>query len=715
MKKSVATLLISGILLLGVKAIGAEMVDYPQYSSNTPAPQPIKAEKFEKPKRKKFFSILERNKNSDKNELNIEKQNQSKESEEIKDTQKIDAESKQDTQETKQPSQPEFDNSYFEKNGMVEFKSRTKRSDEPVVNEGETTNVLVDSDTIEYFPERHEFEALGNAKVTFTSENSTLTADKIIFNHDTNYIKAYDNVVLMKEGQKVFGDYMQVNLNDENALISKPVMSHMNIRITAKVANVNRAKTEALEGNAKFTDSQVFHMVNRSIFGFENPPMDTEDDKFYLLKEKYNNEWKIKSKVIIVDSYKDRDIVTIKDADVYLKDLKVARTGKIKVYTDKEQNYVETNLLEFGSIRNMGMYLSPGYVVPLPFASTLKIGPALGYKSGIGFGGLARFQNAYNRTDFGYTTATTRPVMRGEHHFNDKLWLQYGINAYMNEWWMGGRMPEFGTQLVYSEPFENEDLKLKFENRFAGGIYRDWGDGFTTARFRWMTSTDKGIYEYKNSDKKFALNFGVQVQSNASVYGTGDTYGLIRTGPYLKTQYRGWQQYAAYHIGGEAGQSPFWFDKFFYSKSSVMLGEALRINKYLTLMYSAIIALADTPDNRMLQENRFYIVVGPDDFKVLLGYDAYRQTTTFGFNMAVGSDNSELDFQRLILNDIDNLGKVDTKRKAKLKKDEPNKDEKKSDTSNNADKSVREYEEFTPAYNMLNNMLNPAGIRPPNY
>lgn len=684
MKRAVLIFLISGLIFSTNTSNCAEIFDTPQNSITTPAPEPIQAEKLEKPKRKKFFSMLEKNKDTEK-----------------------------ETSETVKEGLPQIQES--ENDGVIEFKSKTKRDEEPIVQDGETTNVLVDSDTIEYFPERHEFEALGNAKVTFTSEESTLTADKIIFNHDTNFIKAYDNVTLVKEGQKVYGDYMQVNLNDENALITKPVMSHMNIKITAKVANINKAKTEALEGNAKFVDSQVFHMISRSVFGFENPPMDTEDDKFYLLREKYNNEWKIKSKVIVVDSYKDRDIVTIKDADVYLKDLKVARSGKIKVYTDKEQNYVETNILEFGSIRNMGMYLSPGYVMPMPFGGTLKAGPAVGYKSGVGFGGLARYQNAYNRTDFGYTSATTRPVVRGEHHFTDKLWAQYGINSYMNEWWMGGRMPEFGVQLIYAEPFENEDLKLKFENRFSGGLMSDWGNGFTTTRFRWMTMTDKGIYEYRNSDKKLAVNFGVQVQSNASVYGTGDTYGIIRTGPYLRTQYRGWQQFAAYYIGGAGGRSPFWYDQFFYSKSSVMLGESLRINKYLTLMYTAVLALAETPDDRMLQENRFYLVIGPDDFKVLLGYDAYRQTTSFGFNMAVGSDNSEIDFQRLIINDIDNLGRVDTKRKDKIKKVNNKQETAKSETGSEKDKSVRDYEEFTPAYNILNNMLNPAGIRPPNY
>lgn len=623
------------------------------------------AEKDAKP-RKKFFSILERNKDTAKEE---------------------DGES-------------------------VKFNSEKAAATETNVDEeGPTTNVLVDSDMIEYFPDRHEFEALGHAKVTFTSQGSTLTADKIIFNHDSNYIKAYDNVTLIKEGQKVLGDYMQVNLNDENALITDPVLNHLNIKVRAKVANVNNTKTEAMDGTAVFTDKSMFKFVSRSVFGFDKPPIDDEESKDYFIKEKFNNEWKLKSDLIIIDSYKDRDIVTLKKSDIYLKDLKVGSTGTFKIYTDKEQNYVETNMIEFGSMRNMGMFLSPGYVFQMPKASTLKIGPAVGYSSGFGAGGIGRFMNAYNRTDFGYLSSKSKVVIRGKHQFNEKLWAQYGLNSYLDEWWMGGRLPKYGAQLVYGVPYKNEDLKLNFESRFSAGLAQDWDRSFATTRFRWQTQTMKEIYEYKNSDKKFAASFGLGVQSTASIYGTGDTYGVIRVGPHFRTQYKGWQQYLAYYAGGEAGESPFMFDRLFYSKSSIQLGESIRINKYLTFMYSATLALAETPNDEMLQENRFYLAIGPDDFRVLLGYDAYRKNTTFGINMAIGSENSELEFKRLILNEPTNVGQSNGKKKKKSGVKNVN--------NENAYQERREYGQMNPNqngpnYSILNNMISP-GLRPQGY
>ena len=661
MKKISVLFLIFGFLFAGINsALSAENFDSPELNS---IETPEQTEQ-ETPQKKKFFSILEKNTDSD-------------------------AEKKEKTskKQEKEPAQ-----------------TATAESQQP------TTSVQVDSDIIEYFPDRHEFEAIGNAKVFFPEQNSTMTADKIIFNHDSNYIKAYDNIVITRDREQITGDYVHINLNEDNALITEPVMEHMNIQIRAKSGNINKAKVEAMEGTAKFTDSQTFKLAVRSPYSFDTPMLEEGFDRSYFIKEKYNNEWNLKAKVIIIDSYKDRDIVTLEKSDVFLKDLKIGSTGKIKIYTNKEQDYIETNMVEFGGRRNLGAFIAPSYVFRLPFASTLKLGPMVNYDdSEIGFGGFGRFQNAYNRTDFGYSTARQDFVMRGRHQFTKHVWAEYASNAYMNEWWMGGRMPEYGAQLIFEpDAVKSEDLRLTFAQRYSAGLFKDWSEtrNFSTTRFRWQTMTSKGLYSYRNSDAKFGFDVGLSVQSTVSLYGTGDTFGVISAGPYIRSQYRGWQQYLAYFLGGEAGDSPFWFDKYFYGKSRIQLGESLRINKYLSVMYSAMIALSDTPNDKTFQENRFYVVIGPDDFKVLLGYDLFRHNTTFGINMAVGTDNSTVEFQKLILNDPENFGKSKKKEKEK-----PVEEKKESDPMN---RSVKDYDDYNPGYGILNNLIQP-GIRPSGY
>ncbi len=580
-----------------------------------------------------------------------------------------------------------------------------------------TTDVLVDSDTIEYFPERHEFEAVGSAKVTFPSENSVLFADKIIFNHDTNYVKGYGNVVLVKEGQKINGDFIQVDLNDNNALMNAPVLNHMAIKIRAKTGIVYDAKTEALDGTVTFNDKTQYTMCSRPVMGFHNPLLEEAIPKQLYFQEKYDNRWRLKAKTIVIDSYKDRDIATLKNADLYIQDTKIASAGKIKLYTDKEQQYIETNMLELGSLRNIGAFVSPGYVFQTPNSSTLKLGPALTYDKNIGFGAIGRFSTDKNSTDFGYATSRSKIVIKGEQEFTDNLRMVYGLHSYMDNWFLGGRMPKYGAQLIHHKTYDIEDLGISFHNRFTGGFYNDWNRTFSTPKVSWQTQSSKSFFTYKNPEKKFAAEAGLTVQTSASLYGTGGTQGILRAGPFVRTQYKSWQQYLGYFQGAQAGDSPMNFDKYYYGKSSIILGESVRISRYLTLMYAGTIVLSDdTPNGNMFQENRIYFAVGPDDMKFLIGYDIYRQNASMGVIMNVGTENSDVQFKRLILNDPQAMGQHDKKEKersvAQKKKAEEEKKKKQSDPMN---RSVKDYSDYNPGFNVMPNgtMIQPSLIRPP--
>lgn len=681
--------LILSMSFVSLAAFAAETLDVPQNTN---------VEKKDK------LHSKDKNKDQDKEQKDVGKNQDVSEN---KDTESADVLKENDEQKTKK------------------FFSRAKKDDKEQ-NDSEktqqepqepTTDVLVDSDTIEYFPERHEFEANGNAKVSFPSENSVLYADKIIFNHDTNYVKGFGNVVLVKEGQKINGEYIQVDLNDNNAMMTHPVLNHMAIKIRAKKGIVYDTKTEALDGKVTFNDKTSYQFMSRPIYGFNKPMMDEVIPKNFYFKEKYDNRWRLKAKTIVIDSYKDRDIATLRNADIYIQNTKIGSAGKMRIYTDKEQKYIETNMLELGSMRNLGAFVSPGVVLQTPNASTLKLGPALTYKNGLGVGAIGRFMTDKNRTEFGWASSIDKFVVQGEQEFTDNLKLQYGVNTYMDNFFLGGRMPEYGLQFIHQKSYEIEDLDVNFTNRFLGGYYKDWGDrSFSTTKFAWQTSSSKSLFKYRNLDSKFAMDFGINVQTHAALYGTGDTTGIVRGGPYLRTQYRSWQQYLGYFQGGQAGDSPFYFDKNFYGKSSVMLGESLRLSKYLTLMYSAVLVVSnDTPDDRMLQENRIYALIGPDDLKFMIGYDIYRQNATMGFAMNIGAENSDVLFKRLVLNEPDTLGqkkKSKPKTQAQLKNEE---EAKKKQYFDPANRSVKDYDDYNPSFNMMPGgaMLQPSLIRPP--
>lgn len=590
-------------------------------------------------------------------------------------------------------------------------KNQTAEEQEP------TTDVVVDSEIIEYFPERNEFEATGEPKVTFPAQGSVLYADKIVYNHDTNFVKGIGNVKMVREAQTITGDFIQINLNEENAMMSNPVLNHVAIKIRAKNAIVSENKTEAFDGIVTFNEKASYKFISRPVFGFHEPMMDDVIPKNFYFKEKYDNKWRLKAKTIIINSKKDRDTANLKNADIYIKNTKLASAGNMKLYTDKEQKYMETNMLEMGSLRNVGAFVSPGIVLPTPNSSTLKIGPALTYDHEIGVGAIGRFLTDKNRTAFGWGSSKSKFVVRGEQEITDDLSLQYGLNSYMSNWFLGARMPKYGFQFIHHKTYEVEDLGINFSNRYTAGFARDWNSNFSTTKFAWQTMTTKELFSYKNEDAKFATKFGINAQTHAALYGNGDTMGLVRVGPYLKTQYKSWQQHIGYFMGGQAGDSPFYFDKNFYGKSNVVLGESLRISRYLTLMYAATIVLSnDTPNGDMLQENRFYFLIGPDDVKFMIGYDAYRQNASMGLMMNVGAENADVEFNRLILNDPQAIGKHNKTERQKVsaqKKKEEEERRRKLQESNIMDRSVRDYEDYNPNVRMPGGaMLSPSMIRP---
>ena len=133
-------------------------------------------------------------------------------------------------------------------------------------------------------------------------------------------------------------------------------------------------------------------------------------------------------------------------------------------------------------------------------------------------------------------------------------------------------------------------------------------------------------------------------------------------------------------------------------------------------MYSAVLVVSnDTPDDRMLQENRIYALIGPDDLKFMIGYDIYRQNATMGFAMNIGAENSDVLFKRLVLNEPDTLGqkkKSKPKTQAQIKKEEEAKKKQYFDPTN---RSVKDYDDYNPSFNMMPGgaMLQPSLIRPP--
>ena len=84
---------------------------------------------------------------------------------------------------------------------------------------------------VDYDTQNYLIFAKGNVSVEFVSQGTTVYADIITFDRANNTIKAEGNVKISKGSQIVNGDYIFVDMNEENALIENPVTRTSNILI----------------------------------------------------------------------------------------------------------------------------------------------------------------------------------------------------------------------------------------------------------------------------------------------------------------------------------------------------------------------------------------------------------------------------------------------------------------------------------------------------
>lgn len=548
-------------------------------------------------------------------------------------------------------------------------KKKEKKEEEQKVD----PSIELTADYMEYFPDRYEVEAVGNSQVIFKSQNLKLTANKIVFNYDRNILKASENVVLTTPESTTEGDFVRIDLSKPSGFVENPVTSMEDIQLSAKEAFLYSDRIEENDGVAKILKDEVLSLGARSFASYVDQGR-VFQQKPSLMSNEAKGVYKLKANTIIIDSKDDHDVITIKNADLYLKNHKIAKVPSVKIITNKTHTSVESNFPEIGSQSMLGSHIGPAVVLNVPGGSTLKLAPILTYKDDkLGFGGIARFRNQYNMTEVAYGTSKDELVIRGRHKLAPGLLLNYSRYANQNEWFLGYRMPKYGGQLSYSRTDYVKDLKLRFSQMYSAGVFVDkrknvdWGDA--EGRFRWMTQTFKSLYQYKNDEGNISLNVGLVAQTAASVYTSGDTAGLFRIGPALNTKVGPWTQALMYYQTATAGSTPFDFDRYRYGRSNVVLIESLKVCKYLTLGYMASLAMnSDYKNDDLFQENRILVSIGPEYARLTVGYDSMRRNTMFILSMLVGTKDSDIKFKKAVLKNPDKFGKEKSKQKKSKKK-----------------------------------------------
>ena len=547
------------------------------------------------------------------------------------------------------------------------------------VKEQSTENEMVlDCNDVVYNEKTGDIEAVGNPVLMLPQQNVKMTADRMIYNRDSNILKAIGNVVLTKDGMPVYGDYIQVNMNEENIFMDNIETAPTAMKIRAKKAESENNKLTLLNGKMYSDSSNKYRFVSRMIGPDFSRMIISEEDQ-NLLVAGGDAKWKLSASEIKVNSLKDHDTVQVKDAELYYNDKYLFTLPSFTAHTNKEQEFVEANYPELGSMSRFGMFAGPGFVFDAPFGSVIKLIPLVNYKDDFGVGGAIKYKSAFNQTQFMYGSGADIFVLRGRQELDDNLFFQYGSNAYMDNWFLGRRMPKYLAELVYDrgttvKDFLTEGRDLRFRHR-ASAAYAQDGEynmhtehiqstNIGTMRLRYMAEVDQSLFKYRNEEERKAFELSLVMQGSAAVYGTGDTQFVGRIGPRVHTQYKYWMQDIGYYITGYSDHTPMpVYDMYRYGHSNVYIREALRLNKYLTVGWWGSVTLTnDSPNGEMFQENAFIVSLGPDDFKVNLGYDFMRQTTYFTIAMMVDTKGTTVEFDKMEIKNPERLGHSDRKK-----------------------------------------------------
>lgn len=523
----------------------------------------------------------------------------------------------------------------------------------------------INADKITYDETEGNVYANGNVEIISKEQNVTLKANVAVLDRSNQTIKLYDNVKIIKQGIEMLGEYMLVDLNEQNILMDNPTLEAYSFEIKAQEGYLIANDIQILNGNLKSTkDTQIafetrgFQRLNNMTYYVKDSNSNKYTDTLDLQEKK--QAYKIDAKEVLITSYKDHDSIILKGSNVYYNKHKIMYNTDIEIITDKQRQVIETNSFEFGSIRNFGIYAGYSLVSKLPKGHIFKVAPLLTYgDSNIGVGVLGRYRTQNGMLEAGYNSSTTDLIARGKYNFGRGFALNYGRHAYIPEGFFGARRSGYAAQLQYAKSYAVGDIGAYFSHMASAGIFSDYQkhdqeNAYATTRFRYMAQISKVLAGYENKEQDLSVKLYAIAQGAATLYGSGETVGVARFGPTVGTRLKCWQSSIGYYFAGVHGDSPFWFDKYRYGKSSIVLNERFDITNKFAIGYRATISpLKDNYEDDLLTESRLYAIFGPDELKLALSYDFVRDICHLDFMFLLGTKSTRIDFEKLSTKDMD--------------------------------------------------------------
>ncbi|MDJ0624777.1 MAG: hypothetical protein QNJ31_00220 [Candidatus Caenarcaniphilales bacterium] len=558
-------------------------------------------------------------------------------------------------------SKSELEKSH-EKETIKKDTSRTSALDLSPVSlvENNKDQARFEGDKVNYDSEKDLFVIEGNANIYLDDQNIKISADRIEYLKAESQLKAYGNVLILGKEQVTYAKYMEIEIEDNKADLDEVDTQLELASINAEKGVLKTTKTRRYGDytNGDFKIATPIRLASRIpgqvSSNFENIQSEEPD---YILRE--GQSYSLSANKL--NYYPDRVQNNLHIFGGKLKFKKFPLSVPIPYYIftageSTEQMFqaaIGSNPNTGAGDFNLGPMLS--FVVGDPKKErAVRFAPFLQFGSATGYGGMAQYSDKRNDALIAYGAAKDRGLAEVRSRLTKRNNFSYGWNSYI-----GGGITEQFFQLDDQRDFEipylsallegeqvhlhsdltyavDSDSLRNSENNLLSDLQRDSvGSSASNVRERRglraqqrLFFTTKPLIEFGTEN----YNAGLRIvsSSNARIYSTGNINAFTSVGPNLRMHLH---KYADLSVGYDqllpAGRSPFGFDQVIQGQESIYAHGDFNVTRWLSIGGSLVYSLSR--ENFITQQAR--IILGPEDFKLVAGYDPVLRRFNLGFSL----------------------------------------------------------------------------------
>jgi hypothetical protein len=527
----------------------------------------------------------------------------------------------------------------------------------------------ITADEINFSQETKFYEAIGNAEVYLPDRDATLFADRITYDTEKKLIEAFGNIKVNQKTNEIYGEYASFDVGANSLEMQNPRLFLSGMKLKARELKSKQIEQKNKEPYTELTFKDGVVALDDPIVAYSHG---TQISTLYSREiADYNRDRKINwndlsdksslrytAKEIRIDNTKKTNNIRINGARVWLnKNLSIPSPFHITT-TVGEGSQTRFKGPVIGNTERMGGFLlGPRFYREIDrgifsFVPVLQIGDGPRF----GAGAIGTFNTPKDTTALmiGYGSLENRFI--GSLH-QDVVKKYFQVNALHNQFKRDsifgvspvGQLYEASSQFKIHLPFidergirfhaaagwakDNVDLFPGQSRENASAVRDDLPAREDHSGFRTELETSfytEPVWRYGNE----LYNVSLRGRGQAAVrfYDTGDLNTIARFGPALQARLDNLAFEIDYLFAAIGGQSPFLFDQFIDGSQSVIFDGDYIVNKW----FSVGTVLTYNMSRDRFVRNEIRAELGPQDFKVRLGYDVVRNQFDIGFNVLYG-------------------------------------------------------------------------------